>query len=119
MASLVTWSWAPIRCFISATWLTRPITRPPSRRPFQCIHDLFQRLLVQAAEALVHEERFDVHAAGFVLDDIGQAQRQRERGHEGFAAGERGRVAPLPGPFVHDVQAQPGLRVAADLASVC
>mgnify|MGYP006159865433 CR=1 FL=1 len=25
---LTTWSWVPMRCFISPTWLTRPTTRP-------------------------------------------------------------------------------------------
>ena len=106
-----TCSWLPIRCFISPTWLTRPTTRPPSRRPFKGVHDLLQCLLVEAAEALIDEQRFNVNTAGFLLHHVREAQGQRQRGHEGFSAGEGRGVAAAAGPLVHDFQPQPGFGV--------
>ena len=68
-----------------------------------------QRVFVQRAEALVDEHRFQPHAAAFRLHHVRQSQRQRQRGHERLAAGERGHVAPLSGGAVEHVQIESGL----------
>ena len=41
-------------------------------------------LLVQAAEALVHEDRVEPDSSGMALDHIGEAQGERQGGLEAF-----------------------------------
>ena len=49
----------------------------------------FQGLFVEAAEALVNEQRLDVDTAGFLLHHVREPEGQGERGHKGLAAGQR------------------------------
>ena len=49
---------------------------------------LFQRFLIQRAEALIEEEGVQPDAACGALDFIGKAQGQRQRGLEALAAGQ-------------------------------
>ena len=80
----------------------------PFAQRVQDVEDLVQGLLVQAAEALVDEEGVQPGAARLVGDDVGEAERQGERGEEGLAAGEGGGVALAARPGVDDVQAEAG-----------
>ena len=51
------------------------------------VEDLVERaLVVERAEALVDEERVEARAAGLGGDDVGEAEREREAGHEGLPA---------------------------------
>ena len=52
-------------------------------------HHFSQRVLVERPEALVDEQRVEPDAARGSLDLVGEAQRQRERGHEALPARER------------------------------
>src|SRR5690606_39324408 len=52
-------------------------------------HREVERLGIEAAETLVDEQGFQPDPAGMGGHDIGQAQRQGERGEEAFPAGER------------------------------
>ncbi|XQE84178.1 hypothetical protein ACN24M_00270 [Streptomyces microflavus] len=52
-------------------------------------------------------------AAGFLGDDVGQAEGEGEGGGEGFAAGEGGGFAFGAGPGVEDSQSQAGLEASA------
>ena len=63
---------------------------------------------VKGAEALVHEERIQADARGH-LHLVRKAQRQCQRGQEGFAAGERIDAALRGVDMVNDIQLQTGL----------
>src|SRR5580704_6438720 len=76
-------------------------------------HDLFEGVLIQAAEALIDEERLDPGAARLGGDDGGQAEGEGQAGQEGLAAGQRTGVAVHPGPAVAGEQAEAGPARAA------
>ena len=52
------------------------------------VEDLVEGVFVEGAEAFVDEEGVQGVAAGFVGDDVGQAEGEGQGGEEGFAAGE-------------------------------
>ena len=74
-------------------------------------HEMFDRLVeslgVQAAESLVHENRFQVGAARVALDDVSKRERQRQRRLKALAAGQRPcrPMSVRPGVQYVDVQA--------------
>ena len=74
--------------------------------------DLLEAVVVEAAEALVDEERREVEAAGLLPDGVGEAEGEGEGGHEGLAAGQGRRLAAPAGPLVEDAQPEPGARPA-------
>ena len=67
---------------------------------------LLEALVVEAAEALVDEQRAQVEAAGLLAHRVGQPEGQGERGHERLAAGQGGGLAGPAGPLVEDPQAE-------------
>ena len=67
-----------------------------------------ERLVVQRAEALVDEDRLEADAAGVRLDDLGEAERQGEGGHERLAAGQGGDRPGDAGPGVVDLEVEAG-----------
>lgn len=69
--------------------------------------DLLEALVVECAEPLVDEQRAEVEPAGLLAHGVGQTQGEGERGHEGLAAGQRGRLAGHAGPLVEHSQPQP------------
>ena len=81
------------------------------------VHDLLQRLGVEAAEALVHEQRLDRATARLGGHDIGQPEGQGERGQEGLAAGQRRRIAIDTAPGIAHEQAEPAAPAAPASAS--
>ena len=96
---LSTCTWVGIRVRSSVTWLTTPTVRPPARSAVDAVHHVVEGVGVEHAEALVDEQRVDLGAAGLLGDHVGQAERERQRHHEGLAAGQRRRVAGLAGPW--------------------
>ena len=76
-------------------------------------HHLFEGVLVQAAEALVDEQRLDPGAARLGGDHVGQAEGEGQAGQERLAAGERAGVAVHAGPAVAGEQAEAGPARAA------
>jgi len=54
----------------------------------QCAHGLIQGFLIQRAKAFVHKHGIQAHAAGGGLNFVRKPQCQRQRGEEGFAAGQ-------------------------------
>ena len=63
--------------------------QPPSvGQARQGVHGHAQTLLVQRAEALIHEHGVQLDAAGLGLDQVRQAQGQGQGGLEALAAGE-------------------------------
>jgi hypothetical protein len=76
-------------------------------------HHLFEGFLVEAAEALVDEQRLYPGAAGLGRDHVGQAEREGQAGQERLAAGQRAGVAVHPGPGVAGEQAEAGAARAA------
>ena len=70
----------------------------------------FEGVAVEGAEAFIEEERID---RGFVADQIGERQRQRQADEEALATGQGARVAGgVALPAVDDVQRQFALLVA-------
>ena len=67
---------------------------------------MFQRIIVQRTETLIHEERIQLDASRGGLDLVRHAQCQGERGHEGFPAGERIGIAGRAVVMVDHVQVQ-------------
>ena len=61
---------------------------------------LLEALFVERAETLVDEKCLQVEAPGLGANGVTQPQCQRQRGHEGLASRQRGRLARLPGPGV-------------------
>ena len=88
-------------------------------QPVEHGEHLLEAVVVEAAEALVDEQRAEVEPAGLLADGIGQAERQRQGGHERLPAGQRGGVADPTGPLVEHPQAQPGARPPAARSSEC
>src|SRR5712692_8445006 len=76
-------------------------------------HHLLEGVLVEAAEALVDEQRLDPGAAGLGGDHVGEAEGQGQAGQERLAAGQRAGVAVHPGPAVAGEQAEAGPARAA------
>ncbi len=70
---------------------------------------LFQRFVVEGAEALVEEEGVQPDAAGRALDFVRKAQRQRQRGLEALAAGKGLHTAAGAVVVVDDAKVQAGL----------
>ena len=62
-------------------------------QPVEHGQHLLEAVVVEAAEALVDEQRAEVEAAGLLAHGVGQPEGQGQRGHEGLAAGQRGGVA--------------------------
>ena len=81
----------------------------PLRKINEGIDCLFQRVSVQRAKAFVYKHGIELHAAGGRLDLLGQAQCQRQRRFEGFAARERADAACACGKMVDDVDVQAAL----------
>ena len=77
-------------------------------QPVEHGEHLLEAVVVEAAEALVDEQRAEVEPAGLLAHRVGQAQGQGQRGHEGLAARQRGGVADPAGPLVEHPQAQAG-----------
>ena len=75
----------------SATWLTTPTARPPSRRLVQDRQHLLQAVLVERAEPLVDEEGLQVEATGLLAHPVGEPESQRQRRHERLATGQASR----------------------------
>ena len=104
-----------IRSRISATWLTTPTTRPPSRSE--------SRVSITSSRVSASREpkpsstksvSRSAPPASWAITSA-RPEREGEGDHERLAAGEGGRVAGLAGPVVADQQAQPaaGLSGAA------
>ena len=76
---------------------------PPALLQFkQGLERDVERLTVERAEALVDEHRIEAHAARARLHDIGEAERQCERGEEGLA-----------GVMVEDLHVETALLIGA------
>jgi len=78
-------------------------------------HHRVESLRVEGAEALVDEERVQLHAAALGGDDVGQPERQGERGHEALAAGQRLGGPAGAGVLVEHVEAETAAGAVATL----
>ncbi len=74
----------------------------------QDVHDLLQAVGVEAAEALVDEQRIHGLTAGLGGDHVGESQRQGQRGLKGLPTGQGRGVPPAARPGVLDEQPEPG-----------
>lgn len=79
--------------------------------PCEHLHRHLERLLVEAAEALVDQERVDPPRPGMRLDGLGEPERKGKSGAEALAAREGSGGARLPHPRVEhlDVEADRGV----------
>ena len=78
-------------------------------QPCKYAHGLFQRFVIQTAEALVEEERVQTDAACRALYFVRKAQCQRQRCLEAFAAGKGLDAAAGAVVVVDDAKVQAGL----------
>src|SRR4051794_11854452 len=74
-------------------------------------HDVVERFVVEGAEPLVDEEGLQPSPAGLLGDDVRETERQRERGEETLAAGQRRGRTSLAGPPVDDREPETRLAV--------
>ena len=77
-------------------------------QPVEHGHHLFEGVLVQGAESLIHEERLHPGPGGLRRDDVGEAQREREAGQERLAARQCRGVPVLASPRVAGQQPESG-----------
>ena len=110
-----------MRCRSSGTWLTMPTARPPLAQPVEHAHHLLQAARRRGCRSPRRRTASRGRTRRPPRDTTSaEAERQGQRRHERLATGQGGGVAALPGPGVHDVQAQPAdRRRAAPSASEC
>jgi len=83
------------------------------------VHHVVEGVRVEGSEALVDEERVEVSTAGFLGDHVSESEREGQRHHKCFAAGEGCRIAGLARPVVTNDHTEPAARLTrAALAAV-
>jgi len=62
---------------------------PALAEPVEDVHHLVESVGIEAAEPFVDEQGLQARAPGLGADDVREAEREREAGQEGLAAGQR------------------------------
>ena len=99
----------------SSTWLMTPDRPAAPPQLVEHAHDRVEGFGVEGAEALVDEQGVDLDAAALGADDVGQAERQGEGGHEALPARQRLGGPPDAGVLVEDVEPETAAGAVAAL----
>lgn len=86
----------------SGTWLMMPTVLVVGAQGVEDVEDLVEGVFVEGAEAFVDEQGSQGAPAGFLRDDVGQAEGEREGGGEGLASGQGGGLPFGAGPGFED-----------------